>query len=471
MSKQLTLGSLFSGIGGFELAGISAGIRPIWASEIEPFPIRVTTKRLPQVKHIGDIHALHGAEIEPVSIITFGSPCQNLSVSGDRSGVNGEKSSLFFEAIRVIREMREKTDGQYPRWVVWENVAGALSACHGESFRKILESLVQIRDPEAAVPMPEKGKWLHAGEIMGDGYSLAWRILNATGFGVPQRRRRIFAVVDLDGRCAGTVLFESEGLSGYSPPAQPARENIAGGVAAGAGTAGGLGAVGFEPGALKRKPSLHAWHEMTSTLRAQMGDNAAAVAYGISSYQSKGMLSANPLAGIYEADTSRTLDCSDTDPSKNQGGIAIVKPAPTYCMTVGGFAQVREDESTTLEARGFKDPPVIGRPDIPPTYIVRRLTPDECALLQGYPVDHCHGLETENPTEADIDWWYDVFEAHRKALGKSTKPRSRVQITKWLQNPRSDAAEYKAFGNSIAAPCVHFVLAGIVWAHEKEVSP
>ena len=112
MSKTLTLGSLFDGIGGFPFAGKQAGITPIWASEIEPFPIRVVEKRIPEIKHYGDVHTLNGDELEPVDVLTFGSPCQNLSVAGKRTGLEGKQSSLFFEAIRIIREMREKTNGE-----------------------------------------------------------------------------------------------------------------------------------------------------------------------------------------------------------------------------------------------------------------------------------------------------------------------------------------------------------------------
>ena len=140
-AKPLTLGSLFDGIGGFPLAGKYAGIRPVWASEIEPFPIRVTEKRLPEMKHYGDIHGLHGAKLEPVDVITFGSPCQDVSIADRREGLSGGRSGLFFEAIRVIREMREATNGEYPKWAVWENVPGALSSHNGEDFRQVLESL------------------------------------------------------------------------------------------------------------------------------------------------------------------------------------------------------------------------------------------------------------------------------------------------------------------------------------------
>ena len=217
MNRKLTLGSLFDGIGGFPLAGKMAGITPVWASEIEPFPIRVTEKRLPEMKHYGDVHGLNGANLEPMDIITFGSPCQNLSVTGKRAGLRGEQSSLFFEAVRVITEMRRSTNGQYPRWAVWENVPNAMHIDQGRAFREVLQSLIRIKDPAADVPVPENGRWLPAGEILGNGYSLAWRVLDAAqGWGVAQRRKRIFAVLDLDGQCAGKVLFESEGLSGYA---------------------------------------------------------------------------------------------------------------------------------------------------------------------------------------------------------------------------------------------------------------
>ena len=191
------------------------------------------------MKHYGDVHGLNGADLEPVDIITFGSPCQNLSVAGKRAGLRGEQSSLFFEAVRVIAETRKSTNGKYPRLAVWENVPGALSSQHGQDFRCVLESLVRIKDPAADVPLPESGRWLHAGEILGDGYSLAWRVLDAAqGWGVAQRRKRIFAVLDLDGQCAGKVLFESEGVSGYTPPGGEARKGIAPGTESGAGTAG-----------------------------------------------------------------------------------------------------------------------------------------------------------------------------------------------------------------------------------------
>ena len=216
MNKPLTLGSLFDGSGGFPLGGLLAGITPVWASEIEPFPIRVTTKRLPFMKHYGNISAMDGGRIEPVDIITFGSPCQDMSVAGRRGGLDGKRSSLFYEAVRIIKEMRCATGGRYPRYIVWENVPGAFSSNKGEDFKAVLEAVIGIVEPNAQVPMPEKARWPYADLYMGDGWSVAYRTLDAQYWGVPQRRRRIYLVADLAGGGVGKILFESEGLSGYS---------------------------------------------------------------------------------------------------------------------------------------------------------------------------------------------------------------------------------------------------------------
>ncbi len=183
--KNLTLGSLFSGSGGFELAGILAGIQPVWNSEIEPYPILVTEKRLPDVQHFGDVNTLNGAELPPVDIITFGSPCQDMSIAGKRNGLDGSRSGLFHEAVRIIREMRCATDDTYPRFIVWENVPGAFSSNSGEDFRTVLEEICKIKD-SISVPRPPD-KWTKAGEIVGEKFSVSWRVLDACGWGVPQR--------------------------------------------------------------------------------------------------------------------------------------------------------------------------------------------------------------------------------------------------------------------------------------------
>ena len=213
---SLTLGSLFDGAGTIPFAAQLCGITPIWSSEIEKFPRAVTAKRFPNMKQLGDITKINGREIEPVDIIAGGSPCQSLSLAGKREGLKGV-SGLFMEQIRVIKEMRDATSKRAdepirPRYAVWENVPGAFSSNKGEDFRIVLEEFCKIKDPDAHIPRPARGKWNTCGAIMGDGYSVAWRVLDARFWGVPQRRRRIWLVADFGGERAAEVLFEREGL-------------------------------------------------------------------------------------------------------------------------------------------------------------------------------------------------------------------------------------------------------------------
>lgn len=237
-NKTLTLGSLFDGSGGFPLGGLISGITPVWASEIEPFPIRVTTKRLPFMKHYGDVSTMNGSKLEPVDIITFGSPCQDMSIAGKRGGLDGNRSSLFYEAIRIIKEMRCATDGKYPRYIVWENVPGAFSSNSGEDFKAVLEAVIGVVEPDTQVPMPEKARWAYADCYMGDGWSVAYRVLDAQFWGVPQRRKRIYLVADFAGGRAFDILFKSEGVSGYSAEGFRSWQRTAGGASAGVGAAG-----------------------------------------------------------------------------------------------------------------------------------------------------------------------------------------------------------------------------------------
>ena len=565
LNTALTLGSLFDGSGGFPLGGLLCGITPVWASEIEPFPIRVTTKRLPFMKHYGDISQMDGGKIEPVDIITFGSPYTDMSIAGRRAGLDGKQSVLFYQAIRIIQEMRDATHGKYPRYIVWENVPGAFSSNHGEDFKAVLEAVIGIKEPGTQVPMPEKNLWPYADLYMGEQWSVAYRTLDAQHWGVPQRRRRIYLVADFAGWGAGQVLFESEGLSGYSAEGFRAWQRAARDPAAGSGAAGlclndqggncmdvssGVAAtlraehhghppcvldaagfctehsadsrgIGFEP---ERAPTLRAGvvpaaialesHPIDSrikiaddgtiqTLTSRMGtggmnvplvmkirsgcegggkgpliqeDKSATlgcnndqtlfepVAFGISSDQSKAMLSSNPHAGIYKARTSRTLDTGGGNPGCNQGGIAVVTQEKSYAMTMNSYVQVEEEKTPALLSRDYKDPTAVNS-----GYTVRRLTPTECARLQGFPDWWCAGLETPEPTVDDIAFWTEVWETHRRAVNPSVKPKTERQIVKWLKAPYSDAAEYKMWGNGVALPCVWFVLSGIVFS--TQLSP
>lgn len=236
---MVKLGSLFDGSGGFPLAGSLCGIEPVWAAEVEPYPIAVTRSRFPNMKHLGSVTDIKGGDIEPVDIITFGSPCQDLSVAGKRAGLkhesNGDeettRSGLFMEAVRIIKEMRKATNGEYPTFAVWENVPGAFSSNKGEDFRTVLEELIKIVEPTAVMPAVPKNGWPYADSYCGDGWSLAYRVFDAQYWGVPQRRRRIYLVLDLRGQRAGKVSFEREGVRGNFATFKTAGQGTAGDAA------------------------------------------------------------------------------------------------------------------------------------------------------------------------------------------------------------------------------------------------
>lgn len=574
---NLTLGSLFDGSGGFPLGGLISGITPVWASEIEPFPIRVTTKRLPFIKHYGDISYMDGSKIEPVDIITFGSPCQDLSIAGKRDGLDGKRSSLFYEAIRIIKEMRCATDGKKPRYIVWENVPGAFSSNKGEDFRCVLEGICHIKDETLSVPKIDK--WKQAGTIVGDHFSLAWRVLDAQYWGVPQRRKRIFLVADFAGGGAGEILFKSEGLSGYSKKSIRSWQGTASNFADSTGETGTI-CLNDQGG-----ERVDVTTDITCTLRAKSnhppcimdsavfdnhgkdtrftgpidvaptisatygtgGNNQPFVVENSKTYDvrftSEGTVNAR--SNVYESDTARTIDTSGNAPDSNQGGIAVVESyglqgsmigradkngpqgdgvneelsftlntvdkhavvyaidresfncgqnyarnlgitedginstlkaqgpsavaTPTYSSSKASFfTDAKEELANTLVATDYKDPPLINDND-GIDYTVRRLTPTECARLQGFPDWWCSDLGIETPTMDDLRIWYDIFETFRKATGAYTKPKTLKQITKWLRNPHSDSAEYKMWGNGVALPNVCFVLSGIVWFTQLEV--
>ena len=247
--QKLRLGSLFDGIGGFPLAAAVCGIEPVWASEIESFPIEVTRLRFPGMLHVGDITKLRGAELPPVDIVCGGSPCQDLSIAGLRAGLAGARSGLFMEQLRVIREMRDADRARgrtalavRPRYMLWENVPGAFSSYDGEDFRAVLEETARVAEPDVSIPRPEAGTWKSAGRVLGGNFSIAWAVYDAEFFGVAQRRRRIFLVADLAGHSAAEILFEREGLPGYTAAKRRTWEDIA--AAAGIRRADAGGAEG-----------------------------------------------------------------------------------------------------------------------------------------------------------------------------------------------------------------------------------
>ena len=222
--QELTLGSLFDGIGGFCYAAYLTGrIKPIWAAEIEQNCIDITRYRFPEVMHVGSVTELKGDEMQPVDIITFGSPCQDLSIAGQRKGLKGNRSGLFMEAIRIIEEMRLATNGKYPTFIIWENVPGAFSQANGADFRAVLEKITKT-----SIPMPTSGEWATAGMVRGAAVDTAWRVLDAQFWGVPQRRKRIYLIGDFGGQRAGEILFKSESVLGYTPKSKEQKQEIAG---------------------------------------------------------------------------------------------------------------------------------------------------------------------------------------------------------------------------------------------------
>jgi len=602
MSETLTHGSLFAGIGGFELAAKEAGIKTLWNCEIETYPRLVLSARFPDVTQYGDIRKLNGGDIAPVDIITFGSPCQSFSCAGARKGLNGE-SALFYEAVRVIKEMHKATNNTMPRYAIMENVLGIYSSkSDGKSdFREVLNELLKIKDEAVNVPLPKDGKFLTAGSIVadgsaqpGDGYSLAWRTLCASKFGVAQRRRRMFLVVDFAGQCAAKILSEPEGERRNFTPCYFKGQGPAGSPPQGAGSVADDSAqpIGAELGAASRLGG-HFWEEKAGALKAHAGDNIASVVianhandsrytectestntlssrcgtgggnvdlcveikplvladrqhaapvtedyvgslcatdykgspvlleekpYNICSDKSNSMLSPNPASGIYEAETSRTLDGNGGSPACNQGGTVIAIQgnvlnrkdcngpsgigfredigytintvdnggAVCYAETVGALcasdykgirSQDIEENKAVVETFGNNgygkwndevaalkssggDFPGGENMVVENRYAVRRLTPLECLSLQGLPDDHLDSIHILEPTAEQIEYW-------RSAFAELGKKKSDNQIKKWLANPYSDSNAYRAIGNSLCVSCALFVMRGIVENHEK----
>lgn len=554
----ITLGSLFDGIGGFPYAASFYGIHPLWASEVVPECIAVTKRHFPDMAHLGDITQLHGGTIPPVDILTFGSPCQGLSLAGRRLGLADERSGLFMEAIRIIREMQEATHGRYPQFAIFENVPGALSSNGRRDYQAVLEAFTG-----AKVPMPRSGRWANAGMARGRGVDLAWIIYDAQHFGTAQRRR-LFLVADFRGKRAGEILFVPKSLRGYFEAGGTPRQGITAFTEGGAGAAGavieilndqggdsmtvehgGLSptlrsqthgnlpivAAGFDlqqitsktnRSALKpvqpalcgtgnphvivrpvcmatgqdnaailddQTPTLTAAHKRPLLMHPQLAgtlcasgaglsrpagigsesdfciisagfkhkasaaagsigyqeetaptlvagqESSVIKAYVIGAYYSGGMLSDNPHSGIYEAETSRTLDLNGGNPCCQQGGTVIVEVPGGEALMDAAAVDCRNHReipgiSGTLQAKAksggyslnYQNPIRIG-------CHVRRLTPTEAERLMGFP-----------------DFWtlygYD---------GKTI----------------SDSKRYSMLGNSIAVPCVAYIMQGIRQAIER----
>ena len=539
--RELTLLSLFDGSGGFPLAASMCGICPVACSEVEPYPISVTRSRFPDMKHLGDISKVSGYEIDPVDIITFGSPCQDLSIAGKRAGLkheaNGDeettRSGLFMEAVRIIKEMREATNGLYPRFALWENVPGAFSINKGEDFRVVLEELIKIVEPEAVMPaVPAKG-WAYADSYVGDGWSLAYRVFDAQYWGIPQRRRRIHLVLDLGGGCAREILFEREGLRGYFAEGGTTWQGAAGDAANRAGTSGiclndqggqrmdvtddvsatlraeahnppcVLESAGFctEPSSKNR--SIGYEEETCPTLRASVVPAAVVLeAAGFKAGQSM----AGGIGWQEECAATLAAQCSGTEPTvcitecppfdttqvtSPQNGCnpkwgdpchplaAQGHPPTVICKKQYLFDNHSQDARyrplgvcCTLQAKlgtcGNNTPLVVhGQENA--RYIVRRLTPTECARLQGFPDNWGEPDKKNDFTDEEYQFWLDVRNTHAAINGKAQKGYTKDQMLTWYNKLHTDSAEYKMWGNGIALPPALYCMQGMVEAMRNEI--
>lgn len=322
MEKEMTLGSLFDGIAGFPLAAAQNGIKTIWASEIVGDCIDIVKKHFPEIQHLGDITKINGGEIPPVDIISFGSPCQNLSTAGNQKGLDGEKSQLFFEAIRIIYEMRGATNGKYPKYIIWENVAGAFSSNKGQDFRRVLEEITKTY-----IPMPNSRRWATSGMVRSVAGSTAWRQLDAQYWGVPQRRKRIYLVHNFNGERAPEILFECESVLGYTAQGRTEGKNIAGSAGNSVEATGTGTAAGFLPLNSGRANGVGYEDEKSPTLTK----NPPATVYTIAgnAIGRMGRNGGNQL-GVGQ-DISYTLTAADRH--------AIAAPEAFRLSSFGGFAE------------------------------------------------------------------------------------------------------------------------------------
>lgn len=626
MEIDMKLMSLFDGSGGFPLAASLCGIEPVYAAEVEPYPIAVTKNRFPKMKHLGDVSKVKGGEIEPVDIITFGSPCQDMSIAGKRAGLKhadmGDdettRSGLFLEAIRIIKEMREATNGVYPRYAIWENVPGAFSSNRGEDFRTVLEEFIRVKEKDAVMPAVPQAGWAYADCISGDGWSIAYRVFDAQYWGVPQRRRRIYLVADFRGECAQEILFKRESLRGYFEAGKTPWQGIAADAQNCVGTAiggvdrynqsflSGLAQTLRAPGGGDCTPTVLApvavyCHQGNGIDRA----GKCLTTYSFDSLSSNSMKSKNPHSGCRAVEIAKTLDTGYPDPSKNQGGIAIVEKiilddqggqqisvctdgknptlraeahgnapyvinkktlvydtrgngagetVPTitgdhnnritdytalcceavvydganitsplnktnpqagdpchtistdsrnyivHCLQGNGidradtagcngkgvcedkcytlntidrhavcFPQqaynkfIQEDIGATLKASGGtygggSENLVAEQSFSPIRYIVRRLTPTECARLQGFPDWWGEIPKKDNLTDDEYVFWLNARNTYAKINNKTTKEYSKEQMLSWYNKLHNDSSEYKMWGNGIALPNALYVM-------------
>ena len=413
--------------------------------------------------HAGDVTQLHGGKLPPVDIVTFGSPCQGLSLAGQRRGLADERSGLFMEAIRIIDEMREATHGEYPRFALFENVPGALSSAGGRDFAAVLQSFTK-----AQIPMPYSGRWANAGMVRGVGVDLAWCVYDAQYFGTAQRRRRLFLVCDFAGKCAGEILFVPKSLRGYFEAGGTPRQGLTAFAESRPDTAGGEIVVLNDQGGA----SLTAERSgLSPTLRSQTHGNLPVVAAGFDLQQITSKTNRSTLRPVQPtlcetghphvltmatgqanaevlADIAPTLNCNHEQPllvhpqiagTLCASGAGLSRPAgmgseTDFCITSAGFRYKAGSAAGSLGYQEETAPTLLAAQQSGILHhhyadlIVRRLTPLECERLQGFP-----------------DFWTE------QGGGRAI----------------SDTSRYQMLGNSIAVPCVAYIMQGIYHALER----
>lgn len=431
--KELTLGSLFDGIGGFPLAGEAAGIKTLWSAEIEPSCIAVTHNHFPDVEHLGSVTDIDGAKIPPVDIITFGSPCQDLSIAGKRAGLAGERSGLFSQAIKIIYEMRKSTNGKYPTFIIWENVPGAFNSNKGHDFLQVLRQITKTD-----ISMPECGKWAKSGMVQCGGVQVAWRQLDAQYWGVPQRRKRIFLVASFGCSCAEQILFKPESVPWNIAQSRQTKERTPN------RTKGSTNFYCYDArgnGDEQISPTITGDHENRIIDYTSVTDRNAPNGSGINKDKSFTLNTVDKHAVVYAIDRA----------SFNQGGNAKMD-----------FSITNDEINSTL---------VASRPSAVAyelkRWIVRRLTPTECERLQGFPDRWTEIPKIESLSDNEYAFWLGVYERDKLIRNKQYKTPNKQQLIKWYNKLDCDGNRYKMLGNSLAIPCVFFILNNIAELQER----
>lgn len=423
-SKHLTLGSLFDGIGGFPFCAVLSGIIPIWAAEIDPACVAVTKQRFPNMKHLGDVSKINGTEIPPVDIVTFGSPCQDLSVAGERKGLkhvdNGgdetTRSGLFIDAVRIVYEMREATNGRYPTYIVWENVEGAFNSHSGRDFQTVLEKITKTD-----IPIPGSGKWAKAGVVRGRGICAAWRLLDAQYWGVPQRRKRIYLVGSFGNDSAAKILFKPDSVQRYLTACGTQEKRIATDTQSSFGKYSDI--ILNDQG----EQSISVAKDISPTLRAETHNHLPIVVQPV----------------CYDARGNGDGDICSTITGGHNSCITDYSAVAVYSLQ--GSMIGREDKN---------GPPAVAyQIQTFIKWIIRRLTPLECERLQGYPDYWTVLKKVEDMSNEDYSFFKGVFSLDKRLRGKSVKEPTKKQIIKWYNNLDNDGARYRMLGNSLAIPC------------------